>query len=1484
MERPGTPSRRKLAELATRPWHEQVAFEIEQRDKQCGTRGPGHHYRPRVNPYTYGDVDTLNKRLKFEWKDCHFEENNKPGMTDPYGRFYHNLLNRVQCKYNRGVWKDNTVNRKSRYTKGQCWKTEQDAYCAEKYEAPDILRANASPKTKAVMQRKASFKCNMDPKCSWIKMRSSGDCFSKEAAARVKPSVTEPPKDMPKDVTKDGIEQYLYNWYSVKSKAPLYTPLFGTGNRCKPQESSTKNSQNSGSKNAQDMDDLNALAATPRIVIEDHMEPAENEIEGGPAAMAPSLPQSVVNMVMKHIARQGSQNTNRGLMAWHSTGSGKCMAYNTPILMYDGSIKPVQDVCVGDLVMGDDSTPRTVLALGRGKDNMYDIIPNKGDSYRVNSEHVLCLKHTVKSAVTYVPRQKNLPYKAVHIDNKTVTLKSKSFATKQEAKAYMATFTDEDRIVHIEVKDYLKLAPSLQKQLKGYRTGVEFPTKQIDFDPYIIGLWLGDGSKRGTVISTADREVIEYLNEMLPQYNLSLNYQSKYDYGISSIGGHGPNEFLKSLQKYKLINNKHIPSEYKCNDKATRLALLAGIIDSDGHYKDGMYDVIQKQKALADDITYLCRSLGFAAYVKPCTKSCVYKGETISGTYYRISVSGAGLEEIPVKLSRKQASPRRQVKDALVTQIEVKHAGYDDYYGFELDGNHRYLIGDFTVTHNTCTAAGVMDAFWDTKKDIIFASSLDALASNPDVNFHECLYNLYPRFQKSPYKADSKAASLALIGEAFEKRGIRFLSFAKLSNRVRKSAEFLKEQRRGGARKASIQQPESKAVVRRVSKPKEKKVPNAQIRRVKKGSAKALKPKNAGVEKKVVKPQPQKEEKRSSVKMAGISSDDFIDLNNTVLIIDEVHNLFRPLPTQKKEHDYLKSQLIDPTKYPGLKVLIMTATPGDNMEDVLMLLNIIRDPTHPEIKAPNPDDDKDVKRFREEVRGMISYFDLSSDFTRFPKVTDNEPEFYPMSDMQFEKYAEAYLKTRKEKKGTDFDKLAADNQTAKYWAAARKYSNMIYTFERGMTMSEFSSKLPALLEKIDTAQGEKHYVYSAFHENRGGGWSSQGILAVANAMEKELGYKRLTLDDLKKLGWKFEGAAREKSGKLIEGRFPEKGKRFIVVTQKEIGDKGSKDGKLSGAAGRNLKLLLKFYNHPENKYGEYCHAMLASQGFNEGIDLKAVRHIHIFEPLVTMASDKQTLGRAARFCSHGDLDQDKGEWTVEIHRYMSHGPVDLNVGLSRQSSAQNVTLGATNEEQAQFGALDDKLAEKLMRIDALTADYKQIKPHDKSEEAKTKRAEIKEVISGIKTEVKALEDERKKIQKGVGERDKIKKKEVASLTKKVKKGKKVDSSQIEMIDEIIFNESRERVKTLLVVFQAMKEAAIDCKLLASFHAKSGNKVQCATYEEGLNKNAQLAAKTLESINKLPRYMRDIALEHNKHLIPTKPSEARLPASVFRRVI
>lgn len=386
-------------------------------------------------------------------------------------------------------------------------------------------------------------------------------------------------------------------------------------------------------------------------------------------------------------------------------GVGKCHAKGTEILMYDGSIKLVEDIVVGDVIMGDDSSPRRVLSLGQGEDDMYDIIPIKGEKYTVNSEHILCLKQSgIGSIQSKILKDGTIRFKTTRFNNTTHTFNNKRFDSYEQATEYLNSFNEEDMITEISVKEYLKLSQHVKNHwLKGYRKGVDFPYSYVDFDPYILGLWLGDGCSSKPLITSQDATILGYLNTKLRHYDLMLSHHGQYDYYIRAIDKRNTNPMLECLQTHNLLNNKHIPKLYKCNDREVRLKLLAGLIDSDGHLVNNTYEITQKSDVLARDILYLARSLGFAAYLKRCEKSCIYKGERKTGLYNRIHISG-DLDEIPVKVERKKADIRRQVKDHLVTGIQVKYVGRGNYYGFTLDGNHRYLLGDFTVTHNTSFA------------------------------------------------------------------------------------------------------------------------------------------------------------------------------------------------------------------------------------------------------------------------------------------------------------------------------------------------------------------------------------------------------------------------------------------------------------------------------------------------------------------------------------------------------------------------------------------------------------------------------------------------------------------------------------------------------------------------------------------------------------------------------------------------------------
>ena len=407
------------------------------------------------------------------------------------------------------------------------------------------------------------------------------------------------------------------------------------------------------------------------------------------------------------------------------------------------------------------------------------------------------------------------------------------------------------------------------------------------------------------------------------------------------------------------------------------------------------------------------------------------------------------------------------------------------------------------------------------------------------------------------------------------------------------------------------------------------------------------------------------------------SFNDFVDLDKTILIIDEVHNLFRPLPMHKQKHKYVEQHLIDPLMHPQCKIVVLTATPGSTTSQVVTLLNMVSS-NGPVGPAPNPDSAEDVAAFKQKIKSVVSYFDLTNDAGLFPSVSDPGPLKWPMSMPQFLKYADAYNEVAK--KNRDYDELAAQDSLPKFWSKARKYANMMYQFDKSLQLSEFSSKMPALLDTIAKYPDEKHYVYSAFYDKRGSG---QGILEIARQLEN-YGYSRYG-------GKAVEGGAKSTKSSSTKSKTPTKAKhlKYVLAIQGQPG----------------LASAVKAFNDSSNVDGSNIHVFLATQNFNEGLDLKAVRHVHIFEPLVTMASDQQTIGRARRFCSHADLN--RKDWTVKIHRYFSEMPIEISSegGIDgKLKHLMSLKTDLMNKKQVSELNKEIKLFDKLKKMELKSID------------------------------------------------------------------------------------------------------------------------------------------------------------------------------------
>jgi hypothetical protein len=190
----------------------------------------------------------------------------------------------------------------------------------------------------------------------------------------------------------------------------------------------------------------------------------------------------------------------------------------------------------------------------------------------------------------------------------------------------------------------------------------------------------------------------------------------------------------------------------------------------------------------------------------------------------------------------------------------------------------------------------------------------------------------------------------------------------------------------------------------------------------------------------------------------------------------------------------------------------------------------------------------------------------------------------------------------------------------------------------------------------------------------------------------------------------------------------------------------------------------------QNRNGEICQIMLASQKFNESIDLKAVKHVHILEPLLTDGGKQQTVGRARRNCSHAQYPSQK-DWKVIVHEYFS-----------------DVSTPQIKEENP--NVVNTKITKNILKLENNLSELKGIRG------VKNKRDVLQTKIKELKTKIKPI-------------RKKVKKLEV-----------------VPPIDSTIKTKSDNGSSQIRQMLQLMRDNAIDCRVLSGFHNAGGRTVSC----------------------------------------------------------
>ena len=248
---------------------------------------------------------------------------------------------------------------------------------------------------------------------------------------------------------------------------------------------------------------------------------------------------------------------------------------------------------------------------------------------------------------------------------------------------------------------------------------LDFKRKDLLIDPYVLGVWLGDGTSSDGSIECADVDILDEIKKagyevVLSKSSVRENSKScRYRVGnlIKDNGTNRPTGRLKvSLKKMGLIGNKHIPEIYLRSSIEQRLSLLQGLMDTDGCcLKSGRVEFCSTNKILADGVGQLVWSLGIKCNVN---KNESYLNGKRCSDRYRVAFTPTNLDVF--RLGRKKErqifdkSQKRRTTHRYI--VDVRDIEPVPMRCITVDSpSHLFLITKQCIpTHNTMACANIL--------------------------------------------------------------------------------------------------------------------------------------------------------------------------------------------------------------------------------------------------------------------------------------------------------------------------------------------------------------------------------------------------------------------------------------------------------------------------------------------------------------------------------------------------------------------------------------------------------------------------------------------------------------------------------------------------------------------------------------------------------------------------------------------------------
>lgn len=462
------------------------------------------------------------------------------------------------------------------------------------------------------------------------------------------------------------------------------------------------------------------------------------------------LPDKVLNIIRKEgykapfpIQAQAipAIMSGRDVIACAKTGSGKCWAPGTKLMMYNGQSKAVEHIVPGDVLMGDDSTPRMVQhgSLVHSSGDMFEIkcMDEGRDTWRCNGDHILVLAIHEQPSIVQLGEGQEYAIRCWDIQLGTSPGSSIPFqriisahpdyaAAEAELRHLMSTQAWPPLVYEVTVYDYLhSLSSAARLVSKMYQPPiVHFPPPTVSLAQQMeavwgrpfaheivcamawgIGVWLSNEQNHSALHHKAVSDMLLQISAALHDNAAPLT-RDLHPNGVDSFPSLFSDEhFRQLLQASDIHHHPHLPLSLLTDNVDVRRAILAGIIDgaatnahSSGRSQDACVVSVRHER-LMDGVIHLARGLGFTT-AKVTHDTCT--------NLYRTCIVGDqhDCSNIPTLTHTKLSTSSDKLNstttyDHRSTSFTVTPVGIGEYYGFTVDGNGRFLLHDFIVTHNT---------------------------------------------------------------------------------------------------------------------------------------------------------------------------------------------------------------------------------------------------------------------------------------------------------------------------------------------------------------------------------------------------------------------------------------------------------------------------------------------------------------------------------------------------------------------------------------------------------------------------------------------------------------------------------------------------------------------------------------------------------------------------------------------------------------